>query len=326
MNYHLIQNFKIKHVYLAGTTVIPAKYKGATNKGNIYPENLKLRLPRIKYYFSEEFCYFMQDNIKNKWVAKLAKLNNTYIGEDDDLCVSFIDCIDDISVLPIKQIYNLYNEANKTGRYPTIENYFVYNKNILLTAGLKNKIKPGRFLRKLFPEITNTELEEFVNMFKAFKNKQDFGLEIIRGNDIVKYYNRANQVESSSGRLHNSCMNYTTETDQKYKNLHFYANVPNCGLLILKEKDSEKIRGRAFIWTSADNKTYVDCLYTVKESDNFIYKKYIAVNKCLSNTNGDSLTDFIVECPPEVQKLEHYMPYLDTLRYDKKRNVIVAQR
>ena len=317
-----------KDVSIAPETIIPEEFKGFKNKGNIIPENYKYKVPKVKYQFSDELNYFIQENkANNKWVDKLAKLNNKYLKSKDKLQGSFIDCIDDISFMPVDKIHKSYQEAKQGGvRYAALDNYTNNSKYNLIKEGLKNTIKFGRFMKKLFADITDTEVEEVVNMFKAFKNSGDCGLEIVTGKDIVKYYNRANQETASSGRLYNSCMNYTAETDNRFTNLHFYANIPNCGLLILRSKDSEKIRGRALIWTTKDGQKYVDNIYVAKESDMFIYKKYIAVNKCLSYINNDSIKDVVIDCPKDLKTKGNIMPYLDTLRFDEKKHVIISQR
>ena len=353
-------------VTIGPDTVIPENFKGFRQKGGLSPENYKYKLPIINYQFSEEFAFFLQDNIKNKYVAKLSKMNGTSV-DSEGFDGSFIDCIgEDITFIPTKNIHKKYKvvvdkeiearaaakliedaaklkaklEAKDSGveapkakkvktssynnnMYSTIQNYFAANKNLLFKEGEKNKIKIGRFIKKIFPNMADGEVEEFVNLFKAFKNGTQCGLEIVRGEDIVKFYNTNNQVMP----ITSSCMNYSNpEKDIKFKNLHFYANIPNCGLLVLRDNDSDKIRARALIWNSTDNRTLVDHIYTTRQSDIYIYKRYIAINKCLSKTNGDAVRDFVVSCPEEVKHLEHYMPYLDTLVYDKKQNIVTGNR
>ena len=385
-------------VTIGPETVIPENYKGFRQKGGLLPENYKYRLPIINYQFSEEFAFFLQDNIKNKYVAKLSKLNGTSV-DPEGFDGSFIDCVgEDITFIPTKNIHKKYKavvEKEKEAReaailiekekaeklaakeaklaakaekekaeraaaiaagepvapkkavkkaakkavpapnynnynnnlYNNIQNYFAANKHQLFKEGGKNKIKIGRFIKKIFPNMVDGEVEEFVNLFKAFKNGTQCGLEIVRGEDIVKYYNRNNQVTPING----SCMNYSEESDIKFKNLHFYANIPNCGLLVLRDKDadgnvSDKIRARALIWDGIDNRQFVDYIYTTRQSDVYIYKRYIAINKCLSATNGDAIRDFTVACPEEVKNLKHYMPYLDSLKYDKNTNLVTGNK
>lgn len=362
------------NVYLAESTELPEKYNQFCNNGNLIPERPEIKKPKVKYFFSEEFLFFLQDNIKNKWIAKLASLNNTFVEEEHEFQGSFLDCHEDVTFLPLKSIFKKYKEfqdeqqkekekaakaaekaaekAAKSGkkvaaarpvarpaydRYgnatekksnkPTgIDHYLSIYKNNLLKDGSKNKIKMGRFIKRLFPEMTDPEVEEVVNLYKGFQNSKDCGLEIVRGKDIVKFYNRNNQTTGSSGRLANSCMNYSNDKDERYKNLQFYASIPNCGLLILRDpKNKEKIIGRALIWSAKDGQTYVDNIYTAQEADIYIYRRYIKMNACLSSLNGDA-KGLVVDCPPETSKLDHFMPYLDTMNYDKQKNQVVSRR
>ena len=361
------------NIYLGETTEIPEGYNQFGNNGNLVPENIALKRPKVKYFFSEEFLFFLQDNIKNKWIAKLAALNNSYVEETDEFQGSFIDCHDDVTFLPIKSIFKNYNQyleeqkeadrkaaekaekdaakgkktkkvagdqpvarpvyaipvdkrAEKAKKRGGINHYLSVYKNNLLKEGLKNKIKMGRFIKRLFEEMTDPEVEEVVNLYKGFQNSKDCGLEVVRGNDIVKFYNRNNQTAGSSGRLANSCMNYNDAKDERHRNLHFYASIPNCGLLILRDpKNKEKIIGRALIWSANNGKTYVDNIYTAQEADIYIYRRYIKMNACLSSLNGDG-TGLVIDCPEATSKLEHYMPYLDTMSYDRKRNQVLSRR
>ena len=124
-------------------------------------------------------------------------------------------------------------------------------------------------------------------------------------------------------------MNYTEETDLRAKQLQFYAKNPDyCGLLILRNKGSEKIKGRALIWTTLDGKKYIDEVYANKLSDALLYKTYATVNNCLTRQNGDVSYDLVIPCAPEVQKLgkDNYLSYLDTFRYDKEENLIKGHK
>jgi hypothetical protein len=352
------------NVVLGETTEIVKGYNQFNNNGNLIPENPEAKKLKVKYFFSEEFVFFLQDNIKNKWIAKLAAVNNTFVEEDDEFQGSFIDCHDDVTFLPVKAIFKNYKTfkeeqaklkekekqkeesadkktkkleqklhravramgETKSPKPQGIDHYLSIYKNNLLKEGLKNKIKMGRFVKRLFPEMTDPEVEEVVTLYKGFQNSKDCGLEVVRGNDIVKFYNRKNQTAGSSGRLANSCMNYSTDKDERYNNLHFYASIPNCGLLILRDpKCKDKIIGRALIWSANNGKTYVDNIYTSKEADMYIYRRYIKMNGCLSSMNNDA-KGLVIDCPEETAKLTYYMPYLDTMAYDKKKNQVFTRR
>ena len=154
---------------------------------------------------------------------------------------------------------------------------------------------------------------------------------IVKGDDIIKYYNRNNQdTPGDRGGLWSSCMNYDDpKTDIKARQLQFYAQNPeNCGLLILRTKGSDRIKGRALIWTTIDGEKFIDEVYANLPSDVLLYKNYATVYNCLTRQNGDSSLDLVIACAPVLQTLnkDNYLNYLDTFQYDIKDNLIKGHK
>lgn len=172
------------------------------------------------------------------------------------------------------------------------------------------------------PEITDKEIEEFVNKYKSMKTIDDYEFVIVRGDDIIKYYDRANQDCASSSSLYNSCRNYTDKNDIKVKYCKFYASTPEtCGLLLIKYKGEEKIRGRAFIWNTSDGKVFVDYAYTSTAIEANLYREYIKKNGHLSG----SAKGITVNVNQVCRTLDPQIPYLDTFAYDKTKDLLTAK-
>ena len=229
-----------------------------------------------------------------------------------------------ISFVPTRTLYKNYLKSPK--KYNSIKSYISSEGRDILASNAKITIRVGRFLKKMFPVITDTEVEEFVNLYKAYRNFNDYEMKIVTGADIVKYYNVHNQDAKSGSTLSGSCMNHSNSTDLKAKQIEFYTKISKCGLLILKKKDSEKIRGRAFIWETKCGKKYVDYIYVSKGSEINMYKKYISDNNCLSNINGDEHRNLVIEANEEASKLTHIPAYLDTFKYHPTQHLIKGDK
>ena len=266
------------------------------------------------------------DGDYNKCVQDLLTIQNRLI-RPEHLQVSLIDFNEDkdmISFVPTRTLYKNYLKSPK--KYNSIKSYISSEGRDILASNAKITIRVGRFLKKMFPVITDTEVEEFVNLYKAYRNFNDYEMKIVTGADIVKYYNVHNQDAKSGSTLSGSCMNHSNSTDLKAKQIEFYTKISKCGLLILKKKDSEKIRGRAFIWETKCGKKYVDYIYVSKGSEINMYKKYISDNNCLSNINGDEHRNLVIEANEEASKLTHIPAYLDTFKYHPTQHLIKGDK
>ena len=181
--------------------------------------------------------------------------------------------------------------------------------------------KPTRIIRKLVKKkFTNYQYEKLNNLLKA-RIVDDGELVIVEGEDIRKYYNCENN--NPGGTLENSCMRYTE--CQKYLDVY----VDHCKMLVLLNKNTDKISGRAIIW-EIDGKTLMDRVYYTEDHmlDIFInyakeHKWYYRENNSLLDT-GDIQYWFSPEDNyQEVQDYSFsikigyydYYPYIDSFRY-----------
>lgn len=334
---------EVSDVHLPNNIEIPKGFKGFKNFGNIYPENFKIKKPIPYYYLSTFFVNFLNEinkDGKNR-VAKFILNNfNNKLVNPELLNASFIDCSNDksemisyISADKLLKQYIAYNkefvEKNVGKQVPQLFSQWCQtNFNKLYESTERSRIKIGRFLKKIMPDVTDVEIEEFVNKYKSMKTIDDYEFVIVRGNDIHKCYDRVNQDCATSSSLYNSCRNYSSEKDPKYldspmyKYCDFYASTPEtCGLLILKYNGEDKIRGRAFIWNTEDGKVFVDYAYTSTAVEANMYQQYIKKN---GYSNG-STKGITIKVNQACRALTPRIPYLDSFTYDEKTDTLKSK-
>jgi len=114
-----------------------------------------------------------------------------------------------------------------------------------------NIAKIGRIVRQILisngENISDADIEKFVNLYKATWNKKyaksDEKMRFVSGEDIRFWYNEKN-YNKGGGTLNNSCMRY--ETTQDF--LDIYAlNPESCRLLIYVD-DNNDLVARAIVW------------------------------------------------------------------------------
>lgn len=109
------------------------------------------------------------------------------------------------------------------------------------------QMKGGRYITKMFPEITHHELHEFLSKIEGGK------IEIVEGEDIRFWYHGKNYSQSEdTDSLGNSCMKH--EDCQRYMDI-YVENPDVCKMAILKD-DSDKLIGRALLWKAQKRASY----------------------------------------------------------------------
>jgi hypothetical protein len=155
----------------------------------------------------------------------------------------------------------------------------------------RNPIKVGRLVRPLLKsagvEITDPELEEFINQFKAtydFAADGSKQFDIVKGKDIAYWYQYDNYVDGG-GTLNNSCM---AEVDSDYFDI--YTQNSQVSLVILYGDDgqitgdkykADKIKGRAILWeceVKGQKSMFMDRIYTTSDSDVELFKQFAQKN------------------------------------------------
>jgi hypothetical protein len=202
----------------------------------------------------------------------------------------------------------------------------------------RNKIKIGRVIRALLRaagvESNDAEVEKFVNQYKAtidIINDAFNKFDVVKTFDIIHWYNYENYTYGTNkGTLGSSCM---AEVPDSW--LYIYrANPDVCNLVILYDESgkitdgkykSSKIIGRALLWTTRDGYKFMDRIYTAKDSDIDLFKKFADRNGWWSKKSQNSGSEFSIEKGSEVkrgqtiivdlQKWDDEFPYLDSLMY-----------
>jgi hypothetical protein len=287
----------------------------------------------------------------------MKKLNNIY--NFNDFLLEYKDLKNDIFLTLsdsfkklIKNSNNenlkkLLNFTKEKGKYPIsfididIKNpnliTFLNNKDIDAeypwNSNKRQKSKIGKILNKLL-NLPIDEIEKSVNIYKStYKEKIEEAynrFEIVKGEKLVYWYDYQNYDEQK-GPLGNSCMKHA-----KYLEL-YEKNPDKVKLLILKNEEGDKIRGRALIWNldEPENEKFLDRIYTIEDSDVELFINYAKNNGWLYKTlqgqySGDIINPKINK---KVKKLKVYIdididytyyPYLDTLYYYNKENGLLS--
>ena len=148
-----------------------------------------------------------------------------------------------------------------------------------------------------------------------YKKDNDYHVEIVKGRDIVYYYSVANYDNngvteslnkrssiqegvlsdvsgfdspslSKGGTLFNSCMRGVNNIST----IKWYANNPQCSLLILTNSNKTLIRGRAVVWEFED-KRYVDRVFTNSNESTLLITDYINKSDLIPIYNIEGLSE-----------------------------------
>jgi hypothetical protein len=217
-----------------------------------------------------------------------------------------------------------------------LESYDASFDKVWITS--RNKIKIGRVIRALLRasgiQSNDAEIEKFVNQYKStidIINDAFNKFDVVKAFDILHWYNYENYTYGSGkGTLGNSCM-----ADVPDSWLYIYRSNPDvCNLVILYDESgkitdgkykSSKIIGRALLWTTRDGYKFMDRIYTAKDSDIDLFKKFADRNDWWSKKSQNSGSSFTIEKGNEsksnstiivdLQKWDDEFPYLDSLMY-----------
>lgn len=201
----------------------------------------------------------------------------------------------------------------------------------------KNPIRIGRVVNSLLNiakiSATPKEIEDFVNAYKSswdIMNDAFLKFDVVKGGDIAYWYSIENYEDGGRSTLGNSCM---AEVDSSYFNV-YVKNPDVCQLVILYSDKgqlldgkwkSNKIRGRALLWTTGTGEMFMDRIYYNYESDVDLFKQYAERNGWWCKKHQDSDNDFTAQkgnqykTPSYTVRLSKAIfdeyPYVDTLFY-----------
>lgn len=303
---------------------------------NFITESKLELLLEAKMSYSSKFL-----EILSKIKSPLAKQILDLAGKDIDVNTNYID----IDLLKDNDVITFLpdNKSISNG-----------NDYFMSPAGFEKRpismkssdIKIGRFTKKLLDKagikVTDKDIEEFVNQFKAKVNIIKNALsrfKIVSGEDIRKYYFEEMYEEKGNGTLGGSCMRY--ERCQGYLDI-YVLNPKQVSLIILmSDTDEEKISGRAILWTGnvkdnddKEDVKFMDRAYTIDSSDETLFKEFAiksGFHYKSKQTNDEDMTIMFNGEPLDEDKFEvtlsisgkyNKWPYMDTLKFYSLSGVI----
>jgi len=284
----------------------------------------KVKMPDQKMILSDKFrdVLIAIQNIKASNISKrLLELESPSSDRVFDL--SYVDVDNDgenVSFLQSSRIERLTKEGKP------LEEFW--------TSKMRTKQKITRFIGQTLPKFSEDSIQKFTKKFKSIvKESEEAGnFEMVEGDDIVYWYDARN-YDSEYGTLGSSCMS----GPEAGRYLNCYKNNPGeCKMLVLKNKDGDKIRGRAIVWKLSKPKDaiFMDRVYTNNDDDEMLFTNYAKRQGWLyKNEQKYGGTHIIV--PGEGSKemeLEvilkdvnfNLYPYVDTLRYFYRESGMMA--
>jgi hypothetical protein len=277
----------------------------------------------IPFYFSFELRKILKNIISSKKegyeVAEF--LLSKHLSEDYDDDINYVDVTktnDKLSFISMNRVKRFWDKGEEDPgmSFKSWSQRMWYDQESGI--GIKKKVWSeqrtdifvGRFVNRVYlkskSSISSSDLEKFVNLYKSTYDKfnSKFSMfEVVKGEDIKKWYLKTN-YEIQSGQLGSSCMRH--DRCQEYFGI-YVENPEVCQLLILNDKDPDKISGRALIWTLTSGEKYMDRPYTNHDADINLFNDYARKHKI--RTDSDDL-----EVKVKAKDYGQY-PYMDSLHY-----------
>lgn len=203
------------------------------------------------------------------------------------------------------------------------------NGDLPWTSPSRNIMKAGRVINKIAPFFKQTDVEKWVNAFKAEHKNLINGLKfkIVEGKDIAKFYN-GKKYARGNGSLNKSCMRH----DACESFMQLYADNPSNIKMVILFEDREHIAGRALLWKLDEpaNTWFMDRIYVKEDSDVILFKKFAQKNGWLYknqqsfdavNVVQDNI-DTYVNMKIKIKGGCDYtrFPYIDTLQFFNKKD------
>lgn len=237
----------------------------------------------MRLHYSEEFRKLLNRVSKKNNMAKLL-LNAEDSNQISDI-YTLIDVTDKNDTISFIQVNRILRAEPDTKTYTDSDVYFLNRRitndksNEFWHKG-RTEIGIGRWLRRIIFDVykssaSDTDIEKFVNQYKAAFDGDDTSFEVVKGEDIRKWYLESN-YEIIRGQLGNSCMRYSR--CQSYFDI-YVKNPEVCSLLIMRsDSNPEKIIGRSLLWQLKDGNKFQDRIYTIKDSDKELFSEWADKN------------------------------------------------
>ncbi len=266
----------------------------------------------MRLHYSEEFRKLLSRLSKKNGMAQMLLLAEDSNQVSD--IYTLIDVTEKNDTISFIQVNRILRSQSDMKTYPDSDVYFLprsitNDKSNEFWKRGRTEITIGRWVRRIVTDvykssISDADVEKFVNQYKSTFDGEDTNLEIVKGDEITKWYLESN-YEMIRGQLGNSCMRYARCQDF----FDIYTKNPEvCQLLIMKsDKNPDKIVGRALLWNLKNGEKYQDRIYTILDSDKEIFNDWAEKNGY--KTYDSSYSNL------EVQLGEHKyekFPYMDT--------------
>jgi hypothetical protein len=218
-------------------------------------------------FISESRVYFMNDLLlklrelkneeNNEWASKLLKSQGKNIDTDatflnlDGDNFSFSresDIKSSLSrMIGDEDIQDFFGNREIDPGLISINNYLGgYEQNHIKNLPNRGRVKMGRIIKKIIPEIPDKDLESLVNSLKS--EQTGFEIKLVKGADIAKYYRKesCDRKFLNYGTLQSSCM--MDVESQKPHIFDIYTKNPESCQLAVMLNSSGQLVGRALVW------------------------------------------------------------------------------
>lgn len=277
------------------------------------PKEKKVKVPEQKLILSDKFKEVL-NSVRNMQSSNISKRLLELESSDQLFDLSYVDIDKDgegVTYLLSNKIERLKKEGKP------IEEFW--------TTKMRTPQKIGRFIKQLLPKFSEDALNKFILKFKTVLKESDeeVNFETVDGDDIVYWYNSKNYA-NQSGSLGGSCMGGR----EAGRYLNCYRNNPEqCKMVILKNTEGDKIRGRALLWKLSEpaDKIFMDRVYVNKVEDVLLFTNYAKKQGWMYKDEQLYGETYIVtpEGGKKYMTLEVVLdnvnydlyPYVDTLRY-----------
>ena len=307
-------------------------------------EEIKLMLEGQLHASSDFLRKLFELSLDSGKTAEIARFIRKYIEneqyiEDDEIAQNFFDTTDKVDMVSFTMNNKVPEEWDSEydagipysmGRSEMkIGKLVKYIINVLNTSsGVTTFRKKGKF------SVSDSELEAFVNAYKASESSSNMEFRLVKGEEIAKYYNNQKYL-SDKGSLGSSCM-----AEKGKKTFKLYTqNETKVQLLILVDKETDQISGRALVWklknSPCESNFFMDRVYSNNDSDVIKFKKFANENRFLykkyMNSHTNSNVEFVyggkdvygeitVKLNGDVDKA----PFVDTLCFLNKQQTTIS--
>ena len=195
-----------------------------------------------------------------------------------------------------------------------------------ISTKTKSKVAIGRLVRQILKDnghegFTDSDIEKFVNSFKAAWNKKhgitNRETKIVKGKDIQKWYSSDN-YKSDKGTLGSSCMRYPNVNNF----MRLYSENPDKVSMVIVTEEGQLV-ARAILWELSwceknDIKYFLDRIYTEGDSDQEYVYNWV-IDNVVKGNKSIVASYFKREFNEMIIKLDKVIfdtyPYADTMNY-----------